>query len=369
MLPVKKKPKHSPIGASSASRWIACPGSVRLSKDAPKFESSYAKEGTLAHEIAGDILLGKKLSVVPTEEMLSFITEYVDFVKSEAEGNDLYVEQGFDLSDTLYPGLYGTSDAVVYDKSQKTLKVIDFKYGAGVAVSAENNTQLKYYAIGAMYTMNLPVDEVELIIYQPRANGETVKRWKTNAIDLLDFGAELTDYAKETTKPNAPLKSGDHCRFCPAAPSCPELERQALDTAVSDFSAIKSWNPEKIKIILEKAPLIEDFLKTVKEFAFNQMLNGEKVPGFKLVEKRSTRKWNNETEVINFAREAGLLDDEIFDHSLKSPAQLERAFDKEGKKQLQSFVTSSSSGLTLAPESDKRPSARQDAVAEFTKIE
>lgn len=368
MLPVAKKPKHSPIGASSASRWIACPGSVRLSKNAPKFESSYAIEGTLAHEIAGDILLGKKIKS-PSDEMLAHVLNYVDFVKAEAEGNDLYVEKGFDLSDTLYPGLYGTSDAVVFDRASKVLKVIDFKYGAGVAVSAENNTQLKYYALGAMYSLNLPADKVELIIYQPRAMGETVKRWMTDVITLMDFGAELIEYAKRTNDPDASLKSGDHCRFCPAATQCPELERKALDVAVADFSEVKAYSPEKIRIILEKAPLIRDYLKTVEEFAFNEMLGGAKIPGFKLVDKRSTRKWRDENEVVNFARESGLLDDEIFETSLRSPAQLEKFLDKENKKALQNFVTSTSSGLTLAPENDKRPASRPDAVAEFTKIE
>jgi hypothetical protein len=144
------KPTHSPIGASSMYRWAECPGSVALSATVPPQESSaYAEEGTEAHELGAKWLISNgKTPECDDDEMLDNVRVYVDYVFGLMGSKcKLFVEHGFDLSD-VYPGAYGTNDAAVYDGVNKILYVIDLKYGAGIYVSAKNNPQLRYYALG-----------------------------------------------------------------------------------------------------------------------------------------------------------------------------------------------------------------------------
>lgn len=366
------KPVHSPIGASSMSRWSKCPGSIRLSRDLPKTTSSYAEEGTLAHDVAARALMLPIVDCISgvDPEMEKHVLSYCNFVTDELGMGRLYVEKSFDLSEDLYPGLYGTSDAVIWDKETRVLKVIDFKYGAGVAVEVTDNLQLMYYALGAMMTLNLPAEIVEIIIHQPRAfhPDGPVRRQKMTALAIRDFAEELVEAAKRTEDPNAPLIPGDQCRFCPASGVCPKLHEKALALAQDDFGAVETYDRDKLSKALSWAPILKQWLDSVEKFAYARACAGDEIPGFKLVEKRSTRKWVDESAVVAFAKASGLVEEEIFSKSVKSPAQLEKLLTKDGKKSLERLVVKSSSGLTLVEESDKRPKALADASVEFTVI-
>ena len=374
------KPTHSPIGASSMYRWAECPGSVALSATVPPQESSaYAEEGTEAHELAAKWLTSNgKTPDCDDDEMLDNVRVYVDYVYGLLGSKcKLFVEHGFDLSD-VYPGAYGTNDAAVYDGVNKILHVIDLKYGAGIYVSARNNPQLRYYALGALLELQKEGHEVETVvmtIVQPRcttiegpARSETI-----DAVDLMEFAADLVMYAKRTAEPNAPLKAGDHCRFCPAINICPEVQNVKQMVAKSEFAAADEKHlvmegtvpPHKLAEYLKAVPLLKAMIERIDAYAYAEARAGRPVPGYKLVEKRANRKWINETEVSLFLGSLKVSDDDIFEpRKIRTPAQMEKKLPSH-YQMLTKFVTKESSGLVLVPEEDKRPAFKPDAKKEF----
>jgi hypothetical protein len=377
---------HSRIGASSMHRWAACPGSVKLSADMPNVKSFHAEEGTLAHDLAADLINielrgndGGDIAEFQAKwkdidnEMLAHVGVYVDAFIEESKDADLhFVEKKFDLSQKLHPGLFGTNDASYYVKATKTLSVWDFKYGQGIPVEVEENEQLLYYAVGALMELNLPCEWVELVICQPRYDHRDgpIRRWKIHSIELLDFIADLVEAAKKTEDPNAELSPGEHCRFCPAVPICPKLENQALVAAKEQFSPVLPYDPEKLAKTLALIPQIEAWIKGIEEFAYQECLAGRQPPGFKLVQRQARRKWKDPESVESaLLLELGLDYTQVRETApLKSPAQIEKLLKKDEKKLLETLTVKESSGLTLVPESDKRPAAKPDATTEFTVI-
>lgn len=367
------KVQHSKIGASSYHRWKECPGSVKLCQDIPPSTSSYAEEGTMAHEVAAHVLTQGFFPHNVSVEVIEAVKIYTDAVKEAHYGKPgkLWVEHRFDLS-SIHPGLFGTADAVVYQEGEKLLKVFDYKHGAGVPVDVKDNVQLLYYGLGALLTTGVKAKEVELVIVQPRCPHPDglVRTWRFDSILLLDFAADLSEDAKKTEEPNAPLKSGEHCRFCPAAAVCPEIHSKALIHAKEEFRNDLSYSAEKLAQTLHWLPVLEGWIKSVREFAYGEALHGRNPPGFKLVKKRATRQWLDEKKAENFLRKTKLKISDIFSEpSLISPTQAEKLLAKEDKIKLQKLIEAKSSGFVLAPESDKRPAAKVDPKSEFNVIE
>lgn len=363
---------HSKIGASSMHRWANCPGSVRLSENMPNTSSKYAYEGTRAHELAAALLTDPK-SVDGTDyepEMWDAVTVYVNAIRA-LKPTWMRVEERFDLS-SLHPGLFGTADCVMYFEEEKLLSVWDYKHGQGIAVEVEKNEQLLYYALGALMKTKVPCSHVEMVICQPRCfhPDGPIRKWKIDVIDLLDFAADLVEAAKRTENPNAELVSGDHCRFCPAAPICPTLHATAMESARSDFTPALAYDPSKLADALSKVSSIEAWVKAVKEFAQSEAQRGVDIPGFKLVPKRASRKWKFDEGDVESALllEYGLSYTEVMNVSMKTPAQIEKLLSKEQKKQFEDLVIKESSGSTLAPISDKRPNALSSVETDFTVI-
>jgi len=387
---VEIKAAHSKIGASSYSRWSkthgGCPASVKLSEGLKSTESEYAKEGTLAHEIAASFLekyfFNKEFSLPKRlpEDMVPAVKEYVEFVKTEAlaakasaSSGHVLIEHKFDLS-SVHPGLFGTADAVIYNPIEKRLTVIDYKHGAGIPVEVEENLQLQYYGLGALLSTNYPCKEIELVIVQPRCEHPegAIRKWKTDSIQLLDYAATLAEDAAHTEAENPAINPGKHCRFCPAAAfRCTAIHEKALTLARSEFKQELSYDPEKLATALSHLPAIEAWIKQVREFAHAEAIHGRMPPGWKLVEKRATRKWKVEEEkIVEVMKEVTLRDaNEFYDLKLKSPAQLEKFLNKNTVNRLRELSESISSGYTLVPVSDKRPSALVDPKAVFDVIE
>lgn len=381
---------HARLSASSASRWMLCPGSVRLSQGVPSTSSEYAAEGTYAHHIAAECLydgldaadwIGKTREVDGftfecTEEMAEAVQTYLDFIR-EYETDEDVVSVEVDLTpalQTLHQDFGGIADYINYRPSSKTLRVVDYKHGSGVFVSVEGNKQLKYYGLGALLESGEPAEWVELVVAQPRCGAEeTIRIWRFSAVELVDFAADLLEAVEQVYAEDAPLVPGEvQCKFCPAAVKCPELEKHQNALVSMDFDIVSSdtpyMDPEQLAEALRIFPLVESRISQIREYAYQEGLKGTPPPGFKVVEKVGRRKWKDEAEAEAWA-DMILGDGAFTQPKLKTAPQIEKLLDKEDKKELEDLVEMVSSGYTLVPESDKRPPAMLAAPDEFDKVE
>jgi RecB family exonuclease len=216
---------------------MACPGSVRASEGIPDRPSVYAEEGTAAHVEAARCLRARTRAADPAVQL------FVDTVRALVDrGDRLLVEHRVDLSPLRPPvAMFGTADAIVLKRKPRQLHVLDFKFGEGVPVEAENNPQLRYYGLGALLALSADqvIDGVTLTVVQPRAPHPAgpVRREALLALELTAWRHELLTAAHRAVAPEAPLVPGPWCRFCPAQPTCPALRAQSLATAQDEFPA------------------------------------------------------------------------------------------------------------------------------------
>ncbi len=376
--------EHSKLGASSYYRWggDGCPGSVRACEGIDSESSIYADEGTAAHEVGSYLLKnGRWLSEVEvngkvfevTEEMAAAVQVYIDHVGSLRAKRPTFenVEQKLDLS-KYHPQLFGTADYVAYFGDSKTLHVVDYKHGQGVQVDADRNPQLMYYGLGALHANAIPIEKIVLTIVQPRGyhHKGPVRSWETDPLDMIDFSYDLIEDAKATERPDAPLVSGDHCRFCPAAPTCPEAGKAARALETKGFTPITAFNADELGKTLSLIPQIEAWCKAVDSFAYQQAAMGNLPSGWKLVDKRANRKWGDMFKAVDCARALGIDSIEMFEQKLLSPAAVEKKIGKSKEKAeiLEKFVVRQSSGQTLVPDTDDRPKVKGALEAMFTPV-
>jgi hypothetical protein len=196
------------------------------------------------------------------------------------------------------------------------------------------------------------VTEIECIIVQP----PYVKRWTTTPGRVKAFERELYDAVTTALRPNAPVKIGDHCKWCPAKPICPAMTGETERALRIQLNSI---SPEGYSNALVIADRVEDWIKSVREMAQQALENDIAIPGFKLVPKRATRQWVNDEGALEALREMGLESDELTETKLRSPAQLEKVLKKHKLELPKDHVVAVSTGNTIAPESDPRPAVLQ----------
>jgi hypothetical protein len=383
---------HASLGASTASRWMACPGSVSLTQHiAPRPSSIHAEEGTAAHALAELCLrkghdpvtfVGTTLEGVDiTDEMAEYTAVFVDYCKSLCEtdpaGTVTWIEKQFNLSALNPPGpMFGTADFVVYDPRTRELEIVDFKYGKGVVVDVFENKQLRYYALGAAIEIAAPIDDVKMTIVQPRATHKdgVIRSETISFVDLLGFTNELLAAAKATTEPDAPLHAGAHCRWCPASGQCPEQRRAAQAVAVVEFSALPAENPPRPELVpvetlveyMGKFHILEAWMASIRAYVQTKLERGEAVPGYKLVARRANRSWVSASETEQWLRAKGWEPSDYLTQDLKSPAQIEKLV---GKKALPVEMTQKvSSGVTMVPSTDARDGITLTPGSEFTAL-
>jgi hypothetical protein len=331
----------------------------------PKQPSSkYADEGTLLHNVISQILdtghspidyIGTTYEgIVLTHELVAeklipalSTLDVIDPDKMMEYATETRVGFG-----DVIPDVFGSTDFLgrLGDKAI----VLDWKFGDGVVVEAEENAQLMFYAAAAMRTAEAKwvfdeATEIECIIVQP----PSIKRWTTTPTRIKQFEKELVQAVKDAQKPNAKLCVGDHCRWCTAKPVCP-LMTGAVDRAL--VTKLDNIDAPTISAYLKNADLLEGWISSLRELAFNLIEQGKPLPGYKLVAKRATRKWIDE-EVAKAALLVNLT--EVMETSLISPAVAEKALKKLGLSLPEGTVVAVSSGNTLANEDDPRPAVLQ----------
>jgi hypothetical protein len=394
--------QHAELGASVAKRWLNCPGSVMLIRTVPKADesasnsSSYAAEGTSAHALAEWALLNDQpcearigdeiAGSVVTEEMALYAQVYVDEcvrLKKLCGPGNWWVERKFSLEAMSPPGpMFGTADFVAYDPQTRTLYVVDLKFGQGVLVEVINNPQLRYYGLGGLLSMDtseFPVNFVSVTIVQPRMQHSdgVVRTEKLTAFELVDFAGELLGAARLALQPDAPLKAGEWCRFCPASAICPEQREHAMALAQVDFAVpVEEFVPPapatldfaNFAAMLSKLDILENWIRAMRAHGEEQLRNGVDVPGFKMVEKRPRRQWVDEEQARTFLAQLGFKPEQFNEAPvLRSVAQIEKLVGKKRFKEsaLVGVSEKVSTGLAMVPDTDSRPPVFLTAGHEF----
>ena len=369
--------QHSVLSPSGAHRWMACTPSARLELEFDDTSGTAADEGTAAHALAEHKLRKalkmrskKPVSQYDCDEMDGYTDGYVEFVleqialaKESCTDPQVLIEQRLDFSKYVPDG-FGTADCVII--ADGAVHVIDFKFGQGVLVSAEDNPQIKLYALGALELFDYLYDisTVSMTIYQPR---------RENVSTHTVFKESLYQWAEEVLKPTAALAfegggeyfPGEHCQFCRAAVKCRARAEEKLNLARFEFALPPLLTDGDIEEILEKLDDLTSWANDIKAYALEAAVShGKEWRGFKLVEGRSVRKYANEEAVAEAAKAAGYRD--IYKQSLITITEMERLMGK-GKFQeiLGGFVEKPAGKPTLVPLSDKRQAINTSAKHEF----
>jgi hypothetical protein len=371
--------QHSNIvGGSTAKRVINCPGSVAMvQKMPPKPSSKYADEGTLLHDTIAEHLatlkplesfIGKKYEdQVLTQDLIDDKLVPALALLDEIDPKqkmDYEVETRVGFGDLL-PGVFGSTDFVgrMGDKAV----VLDWKFGDGVMVSAEENEQLMFYAAAAMRTTALQwafegATEIECVIVQP----PMIRRWTTTPERIAQFEHQLVKSVKAAEQPDAELKSGDHCRWCAAKPVCP-LMTGAVDRALQ--VQLKEIDAATLGQYLAKADVLEGWITDLRALAFQLLEKNIPVPGYKIVQKQARRQWTDEAKAATMLVDAGIP--AYKEPEVISPAVAEKLLKKRKLALPDELVKSVSSGTTLASEDDSRPAVLQlgDLRAAISKLQ
>ena len=356
------------VGGSTAKRVINCPGSVALVATMPQQEgSSYANEGSLLHEAIAivldtacapeDMVGFEAHGLTLTQELLerkllpalNLLNDYDPQTKLEFK-----TEEVVSFGD-LMPGVFGSSDIV--GRLEGRAVILDWKFGDGVMVEAEENMQLMFYAAAAMRTPACAwafdgVTEIDCVIIQP----PYIRVWTTTLDRIAAFERQLVRAVAASGLPSAPLADGDWCKWCTAKPICP-IKTGQLDRIKQ--VAMQSIDVDKLASYLAVADDVEDFIKSVRALAHQMLENDMPVPGYKLVAKRATRHWADPTTAQDALIGLGLTKTDVTKTELLSVAQAEKVLKKHKIDLPSDMVVAVSSGSTLAVDTDPRPAVVQ----------
>lgn len=355
---------HAILSASSSSRWLACPPSARINAELPETTSVYAEEGTKAHALAEKTLKGY-LAGGPAEvqsdneEMKEAVQRYVDVciekinaAKAASPDAVVHVEFRLDFS-TYVPGGFGTGDMVIV--SDRSLEICDLKYGKGVPVSAEGNTQMRLYALGAVeeFDMLYAFNTVHMTIIQPRL--DSVSTDTLSAGKLIDWGRSIISIAKLAYDGKGDFQAGDHCRFCKFRPRC-----KALAAYMTEKTALRkkqTLTDLETVSILQAAKDIKRWLTDLEDYALGKALDGYDWPGMKLVEGRSKRVITDPDAAAAALIDKGFDADAVYKpRELQTLTALEKLVGKKSLAEaLGSLIEKPDGKPTLVDLSDKRP--------------
>lgn len=391
--------QHALLSASSAHRWLNCPGSARLAEQFPNQTSPYAEAGRVAHAIAE--LKARKYFLEPMSArtynaQLKKLRDNPHFDKSMDENTDTYLEvlketalsfekapfvaleTRVDFSDSVPEG-FGTADCIMIGSG--TIVIIDYKNGAGVPVEAEDNPQMKLYALGALQVYapiyGDTIQRAVLKIVQPNAWG--TKTWETTvqALKLWAFNT-VKPIARIAYDGKGGFSAGGWCGFCPAKAQCSARARQMLELEPMVGAKPQRSNaqegPEKnapallsdaeVGSILRRALTLSAWVEDLKEYALSAALAGREITGFKVVEGRGSREWNNQDAAFQALQERGVAEELLWERKPCSVAGLEKTLGKKVfSEAAEGLVVKKPGKPALVPASDKRPPYNAAAIA------
>lgn len=368
---------HAFLSASGSKRWLACPPSATFESQFRDKGSVYAAEGTEAHSLAelnlraffgelSEVDFGANLrdlqdnSEFYSNEMEDYVQVYIDTViQKYAEAKHLtadaviLIEAKLDFSPWVPKG-FGTGDAVIIADGR--MEIIDLKYGKGVPVSAEDNSQMRLYALGAYNSFGLlyEVDAITTTIVQPRLN--SISSEDISLTNLLAWGEEVKKIAEKAIKGEGEYCAGEHCQFCKAAVRCKTLSDYNLEIAKYEFAHADELDDADIADIMSRKAMIVKWLNAIDGYALDEAVNNSKVwPGYKLVEGRSNRIIVDREAAVKKLKANG-FEDVYKPQELKGITDLEKLTGKKKFTELLAGLIDKPQGKpTLVPESDNRP--------------
>ena len=372
---------HAVLSASSSHRWLNCTPSARLELEFDSSTSTAAAEGSAAHALAEHKLRRalKLRSTRPTspledDAMDEYTDDYVSFVmeqfcemKGDGEDPLVLIEQRLDFS-SYVPDGFGTGDALLLSPGR--LHVIDFKYGQGILVEAERNSQLMLYGLAALkkYGRRYKIKTVSMSIFQPRR--ENVSTWTITAAELRKWAkTELVPKARAAYSGKGEYLPGDHCQFCRAAVKCRARAEEKLCLAQKEFSLPPLLSDEEVEDILAKLPDITKWANELMAYATDAALyHGKEWNGFKVVAGRSVRKYSDEDAVAKAANKAGYRD--IYIQKLIGITEMQKLMGKqEFERVIGPLLIKPPGKPTLVPSSDKRPAIKvSNASTDFSEF-
>lgn len=359
--------KHAFLSPSGSHRWLHCTPSAMLESEFPGSTSAAAEEGTAAHAFCEHKLKKalrrrskRPVSDYDSDEMQEYTDSYVDYVleqlevaKQTCKDPMVLIEQKVDFSEYVPDG-YGTADCIIV--ADDTMQIIDFKYGLGVLVDAEQNTQLMCYSIGALNLFDSLYDikQVTMHIFQPRR--ENVQNW-TIPVDELKAWAEneLKPKVQMALNGEGEYNPGEWCQFCKAAVRCRARAEEKLRLAQQEFKMPPLLTDSEIEEVLTILPDLTKWADGILAYATDAAVNhGKEWNGFKVVEGRSVRKYKDEELVAQAAKDHGYTD--IYRQSLITMTEMQKLMGKKQFEQiLGDLIVKPQGKPTLVPVTDKRP--------------
>lgn len=383
-------PKHAKLSPSSAHRWLVCTGSVEAQARHPEQPTSvFAAEGTAAHYLA-EMCLGadqhpsdflqeefevEGFHFQVDDEMVDAVGVYLDMLETECDGADEVGSEARIDMQHLAPGMFGTVDRYAYFRETRTLKVFDLKYGKGVEVDAKNNKQLMTYAAGlAPRFHNQGLDTIELFICQPRVRREPSK-WECTYAELQAHAVAIGAAAERIRTGDTTRVAGRHCKWCKDAPWCETLRDRVLDITNGRYrkGRIVPTDPnnldsQQLALALENAAIVKTWMGEVQSRALAEALSGNPPPGWKLVQKRTNRKWKDEDEALSLL--SSFIDaKKLVKTEMLSPAQAQAVLPKGAKEAVELLSHKPPGEASLAPEDDPRPAISGAEATGFEPVE
>ena len=373
---------HAVLSASASHRWLNCPPSVRLTEKLEDKVSTYALEGTDAHELCAYLVetaLGRKARD-PTEnltfyneemqhcaeEYRNYVVEQIEIAKTYSRDPTVLVEQRLDFSKWVPEG-FGTGDCIIV--ADGLLQIIDYKHGLGVLVSAGDdehggNSQMMCYALGALEAFGdiYDINQIKMTIFQPRR--DNVSTYTISKDDLLKWADEvLAPTAQLAYTGKGEFKAGDHCQFCKVKATCRKRAEYNLELAKYDFEMPATLDDIEIAAILAKVDEMISWGNDIKEYALQQVQSGVHFDGWKIVEGRSNRKFTDEAAVAFKVKDAGY---DPYEKKLLGITAMSTLLGKKKFEELLGELVYKPPGKpALVPESDKRP-AMNTAIDDFS---